>query len=146
MYRPSQGWHASLALSIAGLSHRRVRYIGLHTRPWGFDYIEKRSTTQCPETPFLRQWRYYGAALILKYRSGEQIRKGDRVLFHGNPAEIEIVSSDPNDPDPEAAWFMKEYGGGVLVRDPMVSGRTFIRADGLAEYEDLEFVSPGEGS
>ena len=75
----------------------------------------------------------------LKYRSGQDIRKGDRVLFHGNPAEIELVAYDPNDPD--TAWHLSEYDGGVLVSDLMVSGRTFIPRDQLEEYEDLEFVA-----
>jgi hypothetical protein len=79
------------------------------------------------------------STMILKYRSGEEIRKGDRVLFHGNAAEVELVARDPN--DPEAVWHMQEFGGGVLVLDPMVSGRTFIPKDQLDEYEDLEFVS-----
>jgi hypothetical protein len=30
--------------------------------------------------------------IVLRYRSGEQIKRGDRVLFHGNPAEIELVA------------------------------------------------------
>jgi hypothetical protein len=77
--------------------------------------------------------------LILKYRSGEEIRKGDRVLFHGNPAEVELVARDPN--DPEAAWHMQEFGGGVMILDPMASARTFIPTDQINEYEDLEFVS-----
>ena len=47
---------------------------------------------------------------VLRYRSGEEIKKGDRVLFHGNPAEIELVSTDPN--DPEQAWHVSEFGGG----------------------------------
>jgi hypothetical protein len=81
------------------------------------------------------------SALILKYRSGEEIRKGDRVLFHGNAAEIELVALDPNDPDPEIAWHIKESGGGVMILDPAVSGRTFIEKDSLEDYEDLEFVS-----
>jgi hypothetical protein len=74
-----------------------------------------------------------------KYRSGEEILKGDKVLFHGNAAEIELVAYDPS--DPEAEWYVKEFGGGVLISDPMVSGRSFIRSDSLSEYEDLEFVS-----
>jgi hypothetical protein len=90
-----------------------------------------------------RRWNFSSDglmhSLVLKYRSGEEIRKGDHVLFHGSPAEVEFVACDPN--DPEAAWHMKEYGGGVLVSDPMVSGRTFIPKDQLDEYEDLEFVS-----
>jgi hypothetical protein len=79
------------------------------------------------------------SVLILKYRPGEEIRRGDRVLFHGNPAQVELVACDPN--DSEAAWHIKEFGGGVLILDPMVSGRSFIPADQLDEYEDLEFVS-----
>jgi len=83
---------------------------------------------------------------VLKYRSGEEIQKGDRVLFHGNPAEVEIVSCDPNYPDPEVVWYIKEFGGGVLISDPMVSGRSFIPQDQLDDYEDLEFVSRAEGA
>ena len=79
--------------------------------------------------------------MVLRYRTGEEIRKGDHVRFHGNPAEVELVSFDPNDPDPEVAWHMKEFGGGVLILDPMVSGRTFIHAESIPECEDLEFVS-----
>ncbi len=76
---------------------------------------------------------------ILKYRSGEEIRKGDRVLFHGNPAQVGLAASDPT--DPEAAWYIQEFGGGVLILDPMMSGRIFIVRDQLDEYEDLEVVS-----
>ena len=83
---------------------------------------------------------------VLKYRSGEEIKKGDRVLFHGNLAEVQLVSCDPNDPDPEVVWHIKEYGGGVLISDPIVSGCTFIPKDQLEEYEDLEFVSREQGN
>jgi len=76
---------------------------------------------------------------MLKYRTGQEIKKGDHVRFHGNPAEIELVAFDPN--DPEHAWHVQESGGGVMILDPMVSGRTFIPSDQLSEYEDLEFVS-----
>jgi hypothetical protein len=76
---------------------------------------------------------------LLKYRSGEETKKGDGVLFLGNPAEIELVAFDPN--DPEYAWHVQEFGGGVLIFDPMFSGRSFIRRESLAEYEDLKFVS-----
>ncbi|HKD79526.1 MAG TPA: hypothetical protein VKH81_07510 [Candidatus Angelobacter sp.] len=79
------------------------------------------------------------AIIFLKYCSGEEIQKGDHVLFHGNPAEVELVACDPN--DPEAAWHVQEFGGGVVILDPMVSCRTFIPAGQLDEYEDLEFVS-----
>ena len=77
--------------------------------------------------------------LTLEYRSGEEIRKGDRVLFHGNLAEVELVACDPNDPDPTVVWYLKEFGGGVLISGAKVSGRTFIRRSSLDDYEDLDF-------
>jgi len=77
---------------------------------------------------------------MLNYRSGEAIRKGDRIRFHGNAAEIELVA-DPEGDDPESEWYVKEFGGGVLIADPSVSGRTFIDKDSLANHEDLEFVA-----
>lgn len=64
---------------------------------------------------------------LLKYRPGEEILKGDRVLFHGDPAEIELVAVDPN--DPEHVWHVRDFGGGIIVIDPKVSGRTFISRD-----------------
>jgi hypothetical protein len=88
---------------------------------------------------FLR--RFWLPTVILKYRTGEEIKKGDDVLFHGLPAKIDFVARDASDPDPQVAWHIKEFGGGVLVFDPAVSGRTFIPTDQLDEYEDLEFVS-----
>jgi hypothetical protein len=79
------------------------------------------------------------SVLILKYRSGEEIKKGDHVLLHRNPAEVELVAFDPN--EPEHASYVQEFGGGAMILDPMVSGRTFITIDQLNDYEDLEFVS-----
>jgi len=76
---------------------------------------------------------------VLRHRSGEEIRKGDQVPFQGNPAEVELVAHDPD--DPESSWHVKEHGGGVSILDPKVSSRTFIPGDQLEDYEDLEFVS-----
>jgi hypothetical protein len=80
---------------------------------------------------------------MLNYRSGESIRKGDRIRFHGNAAEIELVA-DPETADPESEWYVKEFGGGVLIVDPSVSGHTFIGKNSLSSYEDLEFVARAE--
>ena len=82
-------------------------------------------------------------ALTLKYQSGEEIQKGDLVRFHGNIAEVEFVATDPYDTDPSVAWHAKEFGGGIMVQDPQVSGRTFIPIDQINECEDLELVSRG---
>lgn len=75
----------------------------------------------------------------LCYVTGEEICKGDRVQFHGRPARIEFSAADLN--DPEHGWFVRQYGGGVMVNDPAVSGHTFIPVDQLKNYEDLELVA-----
>ena len=77
--------------------------------------------------------------MTLKYQSGEEIKKGDRVLFHRESAEVAFVAYEPG--DPETDWYVQEFGGGVMISDPKVSGRTFIPASQVDEYEDLEFVS-----
>ena len=79
--------------------------------------------------------------LPLKYQSGEEIKKGDRVMFHGLLGEIDLVATDPN--DPENSWYLEEFGGGIGINEP-VSGRIFISADQIAECEDLEFVARAE--
>jgi hypothetical protein len=81
--------------------------------------------------------------LIFRYQSGQEIRKGDRVLFHRERGQIEIVASSLGYPDTD--WFMQEYGGGVMILEG-VSGRTFITADQIEECEDLEFVSRADSS
>jgi hypothetical protein len=81
-------------------------------------------------------------SVLFKYQSGEDIEKGDRVRFHGNIAEIEFVASDPS--DPSVAWYVKEFGGGVMVLEGSALGRTFISSDQIEHCEDLEFVSRGQ--
>jgi hypothetical protein len=83
-----------------------------------------------------------GKPMILNYRTGEEIKKGDRVRYHQNPAIIELVATEPC--NPETDWYVQEYGGGVMILDPVVSGRTFIDVNEIDEYEDLEFVSRAE--
>jgi hypothetical protein len=77
----------------------------------------------------------------LRYLSGEEIRSGDRVRFHGHQALIEFAAAELN--DARNGWFVRQYGGGVMVNDPAVSGLTFIPVDQLKNYEDLEFVARG---
>lgn len=77
--------------------------------------------------------------LDLKYRSGQEIKGGDRVLYFGNAAEIELVACSAD--DPEAEWFINEFGGGIMILDPKVSGRTFIPANMIVDAHELEFVS-----
>ena len=84
----------------------------------------------------------------MRYRTGEEIQRGDHVRFHGIAAQVEaVVTPSFHDPDnSETAWYVQQFGGGVLIFDPLVSGRTFIDAESIPEYEDLEFVHRGEPS
>ena len=78
---------------------------------------------------------------VLRYQSGEAIQKGDNVLFHGSPASVELVAFDLT--QPEHAWYVQEFGGGVMISDP-AAGRTFVARDELPVCEDLEFISRSE--
>lgn len=77
--------------------------------------------------------------MILRYPSGEEIKPGDRILFHGEPGEIELVATDAQ--DQEQAWYVEQFGGGIMISVPKHFGRVFIHADSIAEEEDLEFVA-----
>jgi hypothetical protein len=75
-------------------------------------------------------------AMPFFYSSGEEIRKGDRVLLHGEPSEIELVADPVESPDD---WLVKEQGGGVMVLELNVFGRLFISEPETDEH--LTFLS-----
>lgn len=70
----------------------------------------------------------------MKYKSGEEIRKGDRVLFHGETGEIEFVAEKFTG-DPAMDWHVED-GPGVMVLEPKHFGRAFLR-----NLDHLVFVS-----
>ncbi|MGD0758483.1 MAG: hypothetical protein ABR921_06240 [Candidatus Sulfotelmatobacter sp.] len=59
------------------------------------------------------------------YQSGEQIEKGDRVTYHGEPGEIDFVA-DKIVGDSAFDWYVTEQGGGVMIIEPKVFGRVFV--------------------
>jgi hypothetical protein len=81
---------------------------------------------------------------MLKYCSGEEILKGDRVRFHGNAAVVYLVACDPESTISEVRWYMDEYGGGVMIIERSMSCCTFIAAEEIDDYDDLEFVARDE--
>ncbi len=72
------------------------------------------------------------------YTTGEQIRKGDTVKFHGESGQVEFVA-EPSIDDPKTAWHVREFGGGVMILEPKVFGRAFLSEPGITE--DLIMVS-----
>jgi hypothetical protein len=75
------------------------------------------------------------------YQSGEDIRKGDRVLFHDEPTEIEFFV-DKLIGDPAMDWYLTEMGGGVMVNAPGSFGHVFLNQPDVSE--DLVFVARAE--
>lgn len=55
--------------------------------------------------------------MAFKYMTGEVIGLGDYVTFHGEPGRVEILA-DPTIDDPETAWYVGEFGGGVGILEP----------------------------
>jgi hypothetical protein len=77
----------------------------------------------------------------MKYQSGAEIRKGDKVLFHGEPGQIEFVAEKLTG-NADIDWHVKEHGPGVMIVEPKAFGRVFIRDTENAE--DLILVSRSE--
>ena len=75
---------------------------------------------------------------IPAYTSGEDIRPGDDILYHGERGKVEFVTVSDN---PNTDWYVKQYGGGCMIRVPSF-GRVFVAAP--YEDEDLEFLERGE--
>ena len=42
--------------------------------------------------------------MVLKYRTGEKIKKGDHVRYHKNPATLELVQQIPATPRQIGMW------------------------------------------
>jgi hypothetical protein len=74
----------------------------------------------------------------LVYQSGEEIRKGDRVLLHDEPGEVEFVLDGETNPED---WPARRYGRGIMIIEPKIFGYLFVPEEHIGSYEDLIFVS-----
>ncbi|MGA9978903.1 MAG: hypothetical protein WBQ08_09740 [Candidatus Sulfotelmatobacter sp.] len=72
------------------------------------------------------------------YHSGEQIKPGDRVTYHGEPGEIEFVA-DQIVGDAALDWFVTEHGGGAMIIEPKFFGSVF--AHNTEDDEDLVLIA-----
>lgn len=78
----------------------------------------------------------------LRYATGEEIIKDDRVRYHGEHGVVEIVA-DPDIPTTETSWFIEEYGGGVMVSELHSLGSVFTDDPGS---DCLQFLGRSEKS
>jgi len=76
----------------------------------------------------------------LKYRTGEVVMKGDRVLLSGEEGVVELVA-DENSNDPMSLWLLEEDRGGVMISQLRSLGRVLTSPE---EDSDIEFVCRGD--
>ena len=79
--------------------------------------------------------------MALRYQTGEEIHRGDRVTFCGNAGVIELVVGALTG-EPEEDWLLETNGAGIMVAEPKVFGRVYLHDP--HEEEDLCFVGRAE--
>jgi hypothetical protein len=77
----------------------------------------------------------------VNYQTGEDVRAGDRIRYHGEPGHVEFVATEK---DGEHDWYVDEFPGGGAMIQAETFGSVFIHAAEVQEDEDLEFVSRRE--
>lgn len=77
------------------------------------------------------------------YELGEEVKKGDRILYHGEPGEVEFVVAEKIG-DPAIDWFLERFPEGGVMIVAKGFGNVFIEEPEVEE--DLEFVSREPGN
>ena len=78
----------------------------------------------------------------LTYRSGEEIKGGDRITYHGEPGEVEFVVTKKVG-DAAKDWYLDQFPGGGVMVTASGFGSVFLGVNDIDE-DDLEFTSRGE--
>lgn len=73
------------------------------------------------------------------YTSGEEIRQGDHVRYHGEPGEVAFVVSGATG-EPIHDWYLTQFPNGGFMLEIGSLGSMFL----TESDEDLELVSRGE--
>jgi hypothetical protein len=74
------------------------------------------------------------------YQSGEEVKGGDSVTYHGEPGEVEFVVANPTG-DQAMDWYLQQFPGGGFMVNAKSFGKVFL--PGSEIDEDLKFVSRG---
>jgi hypothetical protein len=72
------------------------------------------------------------------YQSGDEVKPGDRIRYHGEPGGIEFVITEATG-DPSRDWFLDEFPeGGVMLR---ATGFGSVFVTDTDREEDLELIA-----
>jgi hypothetical protein len=66
------------------------------------------------------------------YTTGEDIRKGDRITYHGEPGEVEFVVTGLVG-DSEMDWYAQQFPGGGIMVTASRFGNVFVGVDDIDE-------------
>jgi hypothetical protein len=72
------------------------------------------------------------------YSTGEEVRDGDRVRYHGEPGVVKFVITERTGNE-DMDWYLDEFPEGGFAIDAKSFGLVFLTES--QRTEDLEFVS-----
>jgi hypothetical protein len=73
------------------------------------------------------------------YKSGGEIRSGDRITYDGELGEVEFTVSDLTD-DPAMDWYVEQYPGGGVTINTEAFGSVFL---GMEDIRGLSLSVEG---
>lgn len=77
----------------------------------------------------------------LRYSSGDEIKEGDRIRYHGERGRVDFIVTDRSG-DEARDWYIEQFPGGGLMIDAEGFGSVFLN---VAEIDDqLELVAREE--
>jgi hypothetical protein len=74
------------------------------------------------------------------YKSGEEVKNGDHITYHGEPGEVEFVVARLTG-NPAMDWYVEQFPGGGFMINAKGFGSVFLGKSDIDE--ELEFVSRG---
>jgi hypothetical protein len=79
---------------------------------------------------------------LFTYHSGEEVRSGDHITYHGEPGKVEFVVTGRIG-DPATDWYTEQYPGGGFMITASGFGNVFLTGNDIDE--DLKLLSRGNG-
>lgn len=77
---------------------------------------------------------------VLRYRTGEAVQFGDRIVFYDEPGTVKCVLTEPTG-DAGRDWYLQEYPNGGVMIEARHWGLVFLTE--TCDHEHLDFVGRG---